>query len=145
MGAIISIREQIGSWEFRVGFCDGEERTVSIDPDKRGLFQVQEQTDKKSLACPFLRNDIPDKRICTVHATRPELCRSYICSRIQILNKNGKKCGRVLTGSRIFETEDRILRDLWNRMLRDVRIEDDEEWERRVGDVFEKEGFRVIR
>ena len=43
MGEIISIREQISAYEFRIGYTDGEERMVSVDPDKRDLFRNLEQ------------------------------------------------------------------------------------------------------
>ncbi|OPX62020.1 MULTISPECIES: YkgJ family cysteine cluster protein [unclassified Methanoregula] len=145
MGEIIRIRDRIGQWEFRIGFTNGEERIVSIDPDKRDLFRIREETDKKTIACPFLRKQPPEKRICTVHSSRPELCRAYICSRILVLNTNGKKAGRVPDGTRIFVTEDRFLLDLWNTTLRNVQTRDEEEWERIIEDVFKKEGYTVIR
>lgn len=82
MGEIIGIQEQIRTYEFRIGFTNGEERIVSVDPDKRELFRDQQQDEKKSPACPFLRQRAPRERICTVYATRPEICRNYLCSRI---------------------------------------------------------------
>ncbi|RPI40389.1 MAG: YkgJ family cysteine cluster protein [Methanoregulaceae archaeon] len=144
MGEIISIQEQIGTYIFRIGYIDGEERIVTVDSDKRELFCDQQQEDKKTIACPFLRQraHIP---ICTVHASRPELCRNYLCSRILILNKDGEKAGRVPQGTRSFTTEDRTLLDLWSCTLRDTRIPDDELWEKNVEDVFTRAGYRVIR
>ena len=126
MGEIISIQEQIHPYEFRIGYTDGEERIVSVDPDKRELFRDQRQGDKKSIACPFLRQRAPHRRICTVHASRPELCSMYLCSRILILNKDGKKAGRVSHGTRSFTTEDRTLLDLWCHTIQYTRIPDDE-------------------
>lgn len=145
MGEIISIREQINTYEFRIGYTDGEERMVSVDPDKRDLFRNQQQDDKKSIACPFLRQRASDKRICTVHASRPELCRGYLCSRILILGKEGNKAGRVPHGTRYFTSEDRILLELWNRRIRDIADPDDENWEKIVDDIFTRAGYRVIR
>ena len=145
MGEIISIQEQIGCYEFRIRYTDGEERVVSLDPDKRELFHDLKERDKKSLACPFLRQQEPDKRICTVHASRPELCRMYLCSRILVLRKDGKKAGRVLHGTRFFTTEDGTLLDLWGRTIRDTPIPDDNQWEKNVEDIFSRAGYRVIR
>jgi uncharacterized protein len=145
MGEIISIQEQIGPCEFRIGYTDGEERIVSVDPDKRDLFRNQQQDDKKSIACPFLRQRAPRERICTVHASRPELCRGYLCSRILVLDKEGHKAGRVLPGTRLFTSEDRILLDIWNRTIRDITAPDDESWEKTVVDMFTLAGCRVIR
>jgi Fe-S-cluster containining protein len=99
MGEIISIQEQIHPYDFRIGFTNGEERVVSVDPDKRVLFRDQQQKKRKSIACPFLRVQSPREHICTVHATRPELCRSYLCSHILILGREGNKAGRVPRGT----------------------------------------------
>jgi len=146
MGEIISIQEQIGPYEFRIGYTTGEERVVSVDPDKRELFGSQQQDEeRKSIACPFLRQQAPRKRICTVHASRPELCRGYLCSRILILDREGKKAGRVLSGTRFFTTEDRKLLELWTSTLRDMTVPDDEQWEKEVEKVFSYAGYRVIR
>jgi uncharacterized protein len=145
MGEIISIREQISAYEFRIGYTDGEERRVSVDPDKRDLFRNYKHDDKKSIACPFLRQRASDKRICTVHASRPELCRGYLCSRMLVLDNLGKKAGRVPHGSRYFTSEDRRLLEIWNRRIRDITVADDENWEKTVDDIFTRAGYRVIR
>lgn len=145
MGEIISILEQIDTYKFRIGYTDGEERIVTVDSDKMELFREQQQDDKKSIACPFLRQRAPHIRICTVHASRPELCRMYLCSRILVLNKDGKKAGRVLPDTRSFTTEDRTLLDLWCLTIRDIPIPDDEVWEKNVEEIFTRAGYRVIR
>jgi uncharacterized protein len=145
MGEIISIREQIGPGEYRIGFTDGEERVVSIDPDKKSLFGDLEQGEIRSLACPFLRRTGPEKRICTVHDSRPELCRGYLCSRILIIGTDNKKAGRVPHRTRNFTTEDRVLLDLWSRTIRTITVPDEEEWEKVVENVFTQAGYRVIR
>lgn len=145
MGEIISIREQINPDEFRIGYTNGEERMVSVDPDKRDLFRNQHQEERTSIACPFLRELTDRKRICTVHASRPELCRGYLCSRILVLDSRGKKAGRVPHGTRIFTSEDRILLGLWNRTMRDITAPDDENWEKTIDDLFTQAGYRVIR
>jgi uncharacterized protein len=145
MGEIISIQEQIRPFEFRIGYTNGEERLVSVDVDKRELFSHQQQNEKKSPACPFLRQRAPHERICTVHASRPELCRNYLCSRILIFDPEGRRAGRVLHGTRSFITENGVLLDLWRRCIRDVTIPDDEQWEKTIEDVFTQAGYRIIR
>lgn len=145
MGEIISIREQIHPYEFRIGYTYGEEHVVSVDPDKRVLFHDQQQQERESLACPFLRQRAPHECICTVHASRPELCRNYLCSRILILGHDGKKAGRVLHGTRSFITENGALLDFWCRSIWDVMVSDDEQWEKNVDDIFTRAGYRVIR
>jgi len=145
MGEIISIQEEINPCEFRIRYTNGEERIVSVDPDKQDLFRNRPQGDKKTIACPFLRPRVSRERICTVHASRPELCRGYLCSRILILDKEGKKAGRVPHGTRYFTSEDRILLEIWNRTIRDIAAPDDENWEKTVDDIFTRAGYRVIR
>jgi len=145
MGEIISIQEQIHPFEFRIQYTDGEERIVSVDPDKREFFHIQQQQDNKSIACPFLRQRSSHERICMVHASRPELCRGYLCSRILILDRDGKKAGRIVSGTRLFTTEDRKLLELWTSTLRDILVPDDEQWEKEVERVFSGAGYRVIR
>jgi len=145
MGEIISIQEQVRPFEFRIRYTDGEERLVSVDMDKRELFSREPRNEKKSPACPFLRLREPHERICTVHASRPELCRMYLCSRVLILNKEGKKAGRVLHGTRFFTTEDRALLDIWRRSFSDRDQPDDEQWEKTIENVFTRAGYRVIR
>jgi hypothetical protein len=145
MGEIISIREQIRPYEFRIGFTDGEERVVSVDPDKKGLFRDQQPQEKKSIACPFLREQATHRRICTVHASRPGICRGYLCSRILILDIYGNRVGRVPYGTRSFTTTNEALLGIWNSTLRDVVEPDNEQWEKNVDDTFARAGYRVIR
>jgi hypothetical protein len=145
MGEIISIQEQINPFEFRIAYTNGEERIVSVDTDKRALFRIREEGERKSIACPFLRQKAPKKRICTVHASRPELCRGYLCSRILVLDREGNRAGRVQHGTRFFTTEDRVLLSLWSRFVRNVVVADEEEWEKYVEGVFVNAGYRVVR
>jgi len=130
MGEIISIQEEIRPFEFRIGYTNGEERLVSVDPDKRELFLTQQENVKKFPACPFLRQRASHESVCTVYASRPELCRNYLCSRILILGRDGIKAGRVLQGTLYFTTEDRSVRGIRCRALRDVRVPCDEEREK---------------
>jgi hypothetical protein len=145
MGEIISIREQVGPFEFRIAYTTGVEHIVTVDRNKRALFEIGKQGEKRSIACPFLRQRAPRERICIVHDSRPELCRNYLCSRILVLGRDEKRAGRVPQGTRAFITEDRALLDLWNRSLRDITIPDDDNWEHYVDDVLTRAGYRVVR
>lgn len=145
MGEIFSIRKQVGPFEFRIADTTGVEHTVSVDRDKRALFDIGQQGGNRSIACPFLRQRAPCERICIVHDSRPELCRNYLCSRILVLGRDEKREGRVPQGTRTFITEDRALLDLWNRSLRDKTIPDDDDWEEYVDAVLTRAGYRVVR
>ncbi len=79
MGEVLGIIEQLEQTKFRIQFLiTGVEQIVTIDPDKQDQFLNQTIPGKKSLSCPFLRKK-GDEIICTVYATRPELCRMYLC------------------------------------------------------------------
>jgi uncharacterized protein len=145
MGEIINIQEQIHPYEFRIRYTNGEERFVSVDTDKRKLFHDQQTGERESIACPFLRQQALRECICVVHSSRPEICRTYLCSRILVLDRDGNKAGRVPHGTRSFTTEDRTLLDLWYRGVRDIPVPDEEKWEKEVDDMFTRAGYRVVR
>jgi hypothetical protein len=145
MGEIISIQEQIRPFEFRIRFAKGEERVVIVDPDKQELFRAHIQPEKKTLSCPFFRRTETREGICTIHASRPELCRSYACFRILILSPDGHKAGRVPDGTRSLRTADRALLGLWNTVIRGVLLTGEDQWEEYVEDLVTRAGYRVTR
>ncbi len=145
MGDVIGIREQAGPAEFVIWFkITGEERRVWIDPDKLGLFFNQDIHQHRPMACPFLRERSTGSAICTVHYTRPDLCRQYGCFRILVLGPDGARLGRVVEGSRYFTTMDPGLKALWDREIGAKEIADDQ-WEEFVEQVLVRAGYRVIR
>jgi Fe-S-cluster containining protein len=82
MGEIIEIQEEVTPGSFRIKFTvTGEERLVSIDPEKSELFRVPGSRTQQLMACPFLQKTGNKKFACAVHGSRPELCRQYFCSR----------------------------------------------------------------
>jgi Fe-S-cluster containining protein len=144
MGDIIEIEEQTGHGTFRIRFpVTGEERTVTLDPDKADLFSLQDSTRSYPMACPFLR--FRDNRaFCTVHTTRPGLCRQYGCFRVLILDNSGRHLGMVRDGSRTFSSLDPALHELWDTEVTGTGIPDEAAWERWVRDVFTRAGYRVV-
>jgi Fe-S-cluster containining protein len=146
MGEIIEIREQTGPSAFRIGFTvTGEERMVAIDPDKQALWSGQDIRKTRPMACPFLREAPQGAVICTVHDSRPELCRQYSCFRILVLDRNGKKIGRVMDGTRYFVTRDSGLRTIWDRECANLTIPDEPGWEEAVADRLAREGYGIVR
>jgi len=146
MGEIIEIREETAPFSFRIGYTTtGEERQVVVDPDKKELFLCREETTTRSLACPFLRKAAPGRVICTVHLSRPELCRQYSCFRILVLGDENKPSGKVLEHTRILRTMDHHLRAIWDREITRIDDTDEDRWEERVEEVLVREGYRVIR
>ena len=82
MGDVFGVLERTGSFEFRIQYLiTGVRQIVTIDPDKIEIFTKSTILDKRPLACPFLRFEDTGLALCTVHQTRPDLCRIYLCDR----------------------------------------------------------------
>jgi len=146
MGSVIGIREQTGPFEFRLWFMiTGEERQVRVDPDKRNLFSSQDILKSRPMACPFLRERTPGTVICTVHSTRPDLCRQYSCFRILVCGRRGERLGRVMDNTRYFTTMDRELRAVWDTEIAPITIADEARWEEEVARILSAAGYRVLR
>lgn len=146
MGEIIEIREELDSCSFRIGLTvTGEDRIVSLDPDKQDLFRLQEIKTVRPMACPFLREDGNKKCVCSVHASRPELCRRYSCYRILVLDSGHNRVGRVAESSRYFTTTDARLRKIWDEEIANCIIPDEMCWEEHVEQILTVAGYRVMR
>ncbi len=146
MGEIIWIGKQTGPFEFRIRYMTtGEERTVIIDHDKRDLYAGQDILTLRPSACPFLRIRSPKEVICTVHQSRPDLCRQYSCFRILFLDPQGRRAGRVIDASRYLVTTDAGLRRLWDDEISGAEIPDEKNWEEHVEKIMTRAGYRVVR
>jgi hypothetical protein len=146
MGEIIEIREQTGPSAFRIGFTvTGEERLVAIDTDRQALWSGQDIRTRRPMACPFLREEPRGGCICTVHSSRPELCRQYSCFRILVLDAEGRGIGRVLDGTRHFVSPDSGLKTVWDRECASLDVPDENCWEEYVGSRLVSAGYRVVR
>ena len=114
MGLVHRVRTECSDGEFLVeNLYTGELTPVRVDPDKSllyedtGIFAVHPE------ACPFLRFDTGRKAFCTVHLTRPSICRDFGCWRILILDGNGRRAGRIIFQGTLM-TEDPALQRVWN-------------------------------
>ena len=146
MGEIIGIDNRIDPVRFRIRFSvTGEEREVILDPGKVGIFCSQDIAATRPMACPFLRFPKPHQACCTVHRTRPELCRQYTCFRVLILDSVGNAIGKVPDRSRVLSTADAGLRELWKRDVEGVDIPGESAWEAYVDEVFSRAGYRAVR
>ena len=123
---------------------NGEKTKVRIDPDKTALFDDRRIFDEWPEACPFLRRDPANYRICcVVHASRPDLCREYGCWRLLVLDGSGKRVGRIM-GTRHLATDDPVLRAFWVDHFGDIQGFDDDRWDRTIITVLENNGYRVL-
>ncbi len=146
MEEVIGIKEEIGHLQFRIFYkITGEERIVSVDAEKEDLYHGKDIKKVRPMACPFLRESEEGTVICTVHRTRPDLCRQYSCFRLLILDTQGNRIGRVVAGTRYFITTNPELRKLWKGEIEGVAEPDEKEWEVFTGRVFTSAGYRVIR
>jgi len=146
MGDIIGIEAETGAHRFRIRFSvTGEEMVVTLDADKQELFHTQDIRLLRPMACPFLRFNILGGALCTIHETRPGLCRLYTCFCLLVLDPEGNRIGRVQDGSHIFSTTNEGLRKLWDDEIAGVNIPDEAAWEAHVADVFSRAGYRIIR
>jgi len=146
MGDIIGIEDRIDPVRFRIRFSvTGEERMVTLDADKQELFRTQDFKMLRPMACPFLRFNMQGRTLCTIHDTRPGLCRIYTCFRLLILDPDGNHIGRVQDGSRFFSSMNAGLRELWDDEIAGVNIPDEAAWEAHVADVFSRVGYRIVR
>ena len=121
----------------------GEKTTVTVDPDKIALFCDKSIFLERPEACPFFRFErLSEKGYCTVHRTRPEICRDYGCWRLLILDARGKRAGRIMC-QRHLASEDEALTLLFEEQINHCVEPDDAAWDERVIRVLLKAGFTV--
>ncbi|NYT16467.1 MAG: YkgJ family cysteine cluster protein [Methanomicrobiales archaeon] len=121
----------------------GEKTMVEVDPDKTDLYADRSMIEGFPDACPFLRFRTPDgKACCTVHLTRPEMCRDFGCWRLLILKQDGSRAGRVM-GRSHFCPDDPELARLWEEQIRDIEEPGDDAWDRAVITILTGIGYSV--
>jgi uncharacterized protein len=94
--------------------------------------------------CPFLR-PLPDqdgRYVCTIHSSRPVVCRSYICCTVRIYQADGTEAGKV-KGRRSLSTEDSELRRIWDEAIGSLGIDDDIAWRKAMISVLNGAGYRL--
>jgi len=144
LGLVHVIQEDYGNYRFLVrNQYTGEKNTVAVDPDKIGLFCDRSIFRERPEACPFFRYDAAlEKGYCTVHLTRPEICRDYGCWRLLILGAGGKRAGRIMC-QRHLASEDEALTRLFEEQVNDLVEPDDAAWDERVIRVLVAAGYTV--
>ncbi len=146
MKLVHDIIEERGDYTFVLyNYYCFESREVRVDPDKIALFEDKSSLEGLPEACPFLRFDAETgKAWCTVHLTRPYICRVYCCWRLLILDAKGKRAGRVLY-TRTFLPDDDDLRRLWEKVKPTLDGLSNTEWDERLIGVLTASGYRVRR
>lgn len=114
-----------------------------MDPDKVALFLDTRIFTQRPEACPFFRyDDVSAKGCCTVHLTRPEICRDYGCWRMLILDPAGNRAGRIM-GSRHLAYEDAALGRLFEEKINYITGLSDTDWDEHVIRVLAGAGYTV--
>ena len=144
LGLVHTIREEYGNYRFLVvNQYTGEKTPVVVDPDKLALFDDRSIFAERPETCPFFRFDRgASKGYCTVHLTRPEICRDYGCWRILILDADGKRAGRIMC-QRFLASEDERLTRLFAEKVDPITGLDDKEWDDNVIRVLSGAGYTV--
>ncbi|KAF1078398.1 YkgJ family cysteine cluster protein [Methanogenium sp. MK-MG] len=144
MQLVHTITEDRGNYTFIVyNYYSGDVKEVRVDADKTALFEDRSSLERLPEACPFLRFDTETgKAWCTVHQTRPDICRDYCCWRLLICDAQGRRAGRVLY-QRTFLTDNAALGELWEQMKPKLFGLDDREWDDAVISILTKAGYRV--
>jgi hypothetical protein len=144
MGQVHSIMEIRGEFTFLVNNqYTGEKTEVIVDQDRHQLFSDKSIFLEQPEACPFLRYHREDgKAYCTVHLTRPEICRDYGCWRLLILNARGSRAGRIMY-QRAFFSDDADLTRLWITCIDNLTETDDEVWEEKVTRILLNAGYTI--
>lgn len=107
------------------------------------IFRDSSENDAHPSWCPFLRG-LPEKGkyVCTVHNSRPLVCRSYTCCAMRIFAGDGREVGKV-KGRRSLVTEDAALRRCWEEGVAPLKTENDVAWRSEVAAVLGRAGYRV--
>lgn len=146
LGYVYVIREEYGDYRFLLhNTYTGEDILVEVDPDKRGLFDDRNIFEKFPHTCPFFRHQPGSgNALCTVHRTRPEICRDYECWRLLILDHAGRLAGRIRY-LRMLCSDDPLLIKIWDDCI-DVNNEpDDQKWEDAMIRTLRQAGYSVRR
>ncbi len=146
LGQVHVVKEEYGDYRFLIrNVYTGEETAVRVDPDKRHLYPERSIFIAWPDACPFLRDDAENRRICCiVHASRPEICRDFSCWRLLIVDGAGKRAGRIM-GSRHLVADDPVLREIWDREIGTLHEPDDAVWEAEMIRRVKRAGYSVRR
>jgi len=143
--ALIEIERRLNSREYlcRQKIVGGTFR-ARVEERFLDAFRDTSEKDAHPSWCPFLR-PMPggaEKYICTIHNTRPEICRSYICCTMRIYDSSGEEAGKV-KGRRSLVTEDFALRRCWEEAVAPLEIDGDDLWKKEVAAILGRAGYRV--
>ena len=144
LGLVNKIKEDLGDYHFLISNqYTGEKTEVAIDPDKIPLFLDKNLLPQCPDVCPFFRFEpLSGNTYCTIHLTRPEMCRDFGCWRLLILDSTGKRAGRVM-GRRYVASEDEVLTRLFEDIINNLAESNDADWDQNVTLELARAGYIV--
>ncbi len=144
-GELIEVEKRLTSRDFlcRQKIIGG---TFRARIEERFLDAFRDASENKAHPswCPFLRG-LPGeegKYVCTIHNSRPLICRSYTCCAMRIFGPDGREVGKV-KGRRSLDTGDAALRRCWDESIAPLTTDDDIVWRTEVTGTLERAGYRV--
>jgi hypothetical protein len=146
MGLVYRIAAELGDHEYLLlNVYTGVKYQVRIDPDKILLFEQRINGHTSPEACPFLHlAPGGEKSSCTVHHSRPDVCREVFCCWLLILDTTGNRAGRVM-GTRHLCPETAELEEIWETRVKRLEGADDAKWEEEVIHILTNAGYTVRR
>jgi uncharacterized protein len=144
LGHVHVVREDFGNYHFLIfNNFTGEETPVTVDPDKREIFDEKSILKQHPHTCPFFRHQ-PGGELayCTVHLTRPDICHDYQCWRILILNPRGRPVGKIRY-IRTLISDDPFLNRIWEDCIEHLDEPDDRCWENEMIRILTRAGYAV--
>jgi uncharacterized protein len=144
LGLVHVIKEDYGNNRFLISNqYTGEKTLAVVEPDKLPLFLDRSTFLRHPEACPFFRVDqLSLKGYCTIHLTRPEICKDFGCWRMLIINSGGERAGRIMH-QRFLASEDEALTRVFEEQIKNLPDCSDEEWDARVTRILTKSGYSV--
>jgi len=145
MRDVYRVIEERGDYTFVVhNHYTGDTDEVRVDPDKTALFDDGSSIGGLPDACFFLRFDDETKKAwCTIHLTRPALCREYCC-RMLVFDPQGRLAGRVTYQTALIpETEE--LGRLWEEVQPALDRLRGTEWDDTFIHILTAAGYSVRR
>ncbi|OPX69406.1 MAG: Flagellin N-methylase [Methanoregulaceae archaeon PtaB.Bin056] len=146
MGQVFSIVGQLDEFRYLLqNEYTGDTREVEVAPSLRRLFLESPIPGHWQDPCPFLRIDgSRGLAFCTVHQTRPDVCREYQCWRVLVLDREGRRVARVME-KRYLCLEDEGLRGKWEEFRQSLDTPDDRKWDEAVSGFFRERGYSVFQ
>ncbi len=145
MRDVYRVIEERGDYTFVMhNHYTGDADEVRVAPDMIALFGDRGSIEELPNACFFLRFDgETGKAWCTVHATRPAICREYCC-RLLVLDPQGRLAGRVTYQTALIPETEEFGR-LWEQVQPALARFHGMEWDDAFIRILTAAGYRVRR